>query len=258
MKNDLTSKKYLDAKSAGCLVGYSPDYVTRLAREEKIIAIQSGRQWLVDIDSLKLFSLTAEAEKRERANRIRFERKRELAESTVMKEVAAIETSDQFSQSLALIQTGAVAVCLFLLMQITWFAFEQDVNPAAVANGFNSLVQDLSSVTYEPIASLASSQTASLSFVLNPDKNQKAIDESHDDGVVTAPADVFDGVIVVEESLAAKELLHDMRESFSDEVQVEFDGADTGVITPEFKNNKDGQSYRFLLTPVRAHLQGSE
>jgi len=52
-----TSKRVQKARDAAALVSYSPDYVSRLAREGKILAEQRGRDWYVDIDSLKLFVL---------------------------------------------------------------------------------------------------------------------------------------------------------------------------------------------------------
>ena len=53
---------FLPIKEAAKLVLYSRDYVARLAREQKIVAMQVERQWFVDTVSLKNFAETAELE----------------------------------------------------------------------------------------------------------------------------------------------------------------------------------------------------
>ena len=58
-------------------IGYSPDYITRLAREEKIIAAQIGRKWFVDLESLTNYSSTAAIEQKLRQQQLSDERKRE-------------------------------------------------------------------------------------------------------------------------------------------------------------------------------------
>ena len=49
-------KKMHDIKSAAEVSGYSRDHVTSLARANKIVAAQVGRQWFVDLDSLKQYA----------------------------------------------------------------------------------------------------------------------------------------------------------------------------------------------------------
>ena len=51
----INNKIYLRSKDAAVDAGYTSDYVTRLAREGKIIAEQVGRQWFVDPKSLEEF-----------------------------------------------------------------------------------------------------------------------------------------------------------------------------------------------------------
>jgi len=57
---------------------YSRDYVTRLAREEKIQASLIGRQWFVDLDSLKAYSENSAIEQELRKKQLSAERKREI------------------------------------------------------------------------------------------------------------------------------------------------------------------------------------
>lgn len=65
-------------KEALKVVSYSKDYIARLAREGKIVGSQIGRQWFVDIVSLKNFSAEAVAIEDVRKQKLSLERKREL------------------------------------------------------------------------------------------------------------------------------------------------------------------------------------
>lgn len=65
-------------KEALKVVSYSKDYIARLAREGKIVGSQIGRQWFVDIVSLKNFSADAVAVEDVRKQKLSLERKREL------------------------------------------------------------------------------------------------------------------------------------------------------------------------------------
>jgi hypothetical protein len=51
----LNGNTYIGSKDAGKLVGYSYDYVSRLAREGKVIAQKVGQSWFIDPESLQSF-----------------------------------------------------------------------------------------------------------------------------------------------------------------------------------------------------------
>ncbi|MCA9365888.1 hypothetical protein KC723_03250, partial [Candidatus Kaiserbacteria bacterium] len=67
-------KNLIAVKEAAQAVGYSRDYITRLAREQKIIAAQISRQWFVNLGSLQSFVELVEIEKMARKNQLRAER----------------------------------------------------------------------------------------------------------------------------------------------------------------------------------------
>lgn len=75
---EINGEQFLPAKIAATQVGYTGDYVTRLAREEKIFASKVGRQWFVSVRSLDEFVSTAEAEKEKWREALRSERKEGL------------------------------------------------------------------------------------------------------------------------------------------------------------------------------------
>src|SRR3990167_2327687 len=73
--------EYITAGDAGRVVGYTSDYVARLAREKKVRGRRIGRQWLVDPQSLTLFVADAEKQKLLRGDAVRQERKKEHAQT---------------------------------------------------------------------------------------------------------------------------------------------------------------------------------
>ena len=126
-------KKFLPVREAAKLVSYHNDYVSKLAREGKIEAKKSGRQWLVDIESLKLFSLEAEAEKRELRQRLSLERKKEIEGGQADRVYSSVTrnakpknaetTASKYDQpTFALLETAAVFTCLLLIVSVAYSA----------------------------------------------------------------------------------------------------------------------------------------
>lgn len=77
-------------KEAAKIASYSRDYVTRLAREKKIVATQIGQQWFIDIISLKSFVEASALEQTVRQQQLSLERKRE---QTMKEETEKIKKS---------------------------------------------------------------------------------------------------------------------------------------------------------------------
>ena len=57
--------------------GYSRDYITKLARDKKILATQIGRQWFVDISSLETYAQKSALEQKVRQQELSATRKAE-------------------------------------------------------------------------------------------------------------------------------------------------------------------------------------
>ena len=74
---EIDGKKLHSIKHAASATGYSRDYITKLAREQKIFAAQVGRQWYVEMDSLMSYSSVMAAEQKIRQQQLSDERKRE-------------------------------------------------------------------------------------------------------------------------------------------------------------------------------------
>lgn len=247
---EIDGKKYLSARSASKLVGYSSDYVTRLARQGKIDAERIENQWFVEPESLKLFTLNAEAEKRNRKEKLREERLSERSESLrhANEEVLISQMNSARNSSIA--QTAILTACLFLLLNIFWFSYESKLNTTALFGGLSEIGSLLSDAVIEPIPEFVS-QVASFAFVQDLERNSDLPEtlQVEQDSSGSDQSD-FQGIVLFGEEEGDDEYIENVRESFSDEVQVDFDSEDSGVITPVFKE-RDGESYRFLLVPVK-------
>lgn len=106
-----TKVKFLPVREAADLVSYTPDYVAKLARQDKIKAHQEGRQWMVDVDSLKLFELQGEADRKRRAEQLRNERLRELASVQQTAVEQNVISHTQATTAPALLLTAVTVAC---------------------------------------------------------------------------------------------------------------------------------------------------
>jgi excisionase family DNA binding protein len=81
---DINGRSFAPIKEAALLTTYSRDYITRLAREGKIAASYLGRQWFVDVDSLRQYAEHVALEQEVRKRQLSEERKqeRQLREAT--------------------------------------------------------------------------------------------------------------------------------------------------------------------------------
>ena len=76
---DINGKELLSIKEVISKVDYSRDYITRLAREKKIVATQIRRRWYIDLESLKNYQLVVQAEQEIKKRQLSDERKRDLS-----------------------------------------------------------------------------------------------------------------------------------------------------------------------------------
>jgi uncharacterized membrane protein len=106
------SRDLIPVKIASELVPYSRDYITRLARDSRVTAIQIDRQWFVDRTSLLNFHAHSEIEDSVRSRRLSQLRKSELEARIAHEarlEVIAKNLFDRRRHTLA--QTVLILVC---------------------------------------------------------------------------------------------------------------------------------------------------
>ena len=84
---EINGEIFLPLKDAAKQVSYSKDYVAKLAREQKIVATQIGRQWFVDTISLKNFAEISLLELSVRKQQLSRQRKSEQVVKQEVKEV---------------------------------------------------------------------------------------------------------------------------------------------------------------------------
>ncbi|MEY2665676.1 MAG: hypothetical protein RLZZ480_781 [Candidatus Parcubacteria bacterium] len=118
---DINGKKMQSIKSAALHTGYSRDYITKLAREEKIVATQVGRNWFVDLDSLEQYASLVAEESKLRQQQLSEERKQVLRmkveEERAVKAQAALHAKRLRRSKLA-------AVSVLILGLVTGFALQ--------------------------------------------------------------------------------------------------------------------------------------
>lgn len=108
---EIDHKEMHDIRSAAELSGYSRDHVTSLARGNKIVAAQIGRQWYVDLDSLQQYAHITQLEQKVKQKHLGEERKsnRELIEKLEEGKNRKVATKVQHAQK---IKTSALALLL--------------------------------------------------------------------------------------------------------------------------------------------------
>lgn len=82
---------YIPARDAALEVRLHPDYIARLARQERIQGKRVGRRWYVDPVSLQQFLSEQSAEKEERRERLKKARRREYGSGAGETAITAIE-----------------------------------------------------------------------------------------------------------------------------------------------------------------------
>jgi len=230
----------LSATDAGRQFGYTNDYITRLAREKKILATRVGRQWYVDPASIENFIVKAEEAKKAYAEKIRTERKLEQVTEVQAEEVVSfVPMASQHTTTL--VKTGilvgvsaVVGVFLFTFVQIAPLERYTETSPAGVL----AAVKNAASWVY--------------SFGFGSEVEREGeVTNIADNSLpehISKMADDPSGLVVLPHGSSLT--LEEVARSFSDEVSIEKDAdGKSGVITPSFQSGSS-TPYRFLLVPV--------
>ncbi len=253
----INGDSFLPIKEAAKLVLYSRDYVARLAREQKIVAMQVERQWYVDTVSLKNFAEAAELEQTVRHHQLSLERKREqitkqkivLIKSDVKKKARSIRLEAQLVATFVLgfgLMTGAgiyTASALFSLQSKSVAqvgeAMTTPVVPVAnIAVSTSTIAEDIFAVAKPQATTLLTTIVEQPLFV--DEAETRAMSASDSEGVFLLSRNGE-----VRNAEAVKAL-------FSDDVAVKFLDDNTGVITytPE-----KGKANEFMFVSVPAETK---
>ncbi len=241
MNNDglTTNPHHISSVDAGRQFGYTNDYVSRLAREKKVLASRVGRQWYVDVESLQSFIKKTEEAKKENSERLREERKKErvlLADGGTVELLTLAP-----SRAATLAKTGAV-LCASVMMGGLIFVGAENISAgkswsAAVFPALRQIALRVYGLGENPESLRAQSSGAAAYMGASTVAEKKAPQE----GIVVLPNE--EGIGAMSDS--------EIRDSFSDEVGITRDEDNqSGIITPVFKD-REAEGYRFLLVPVR-------
>ena len=250
---------YLSSKEAGRISGYTNDYISRLAREEKIEATRVGTQWFVEPKSLDAFLQFAEKAREARKEMLRAERQKErtnfslgatpvFASAMSMPSPLSVRPFD-FSvdqstahQTALLAVLSGVAVAVLLVLLPPTISGQNSASFLSAVNrlgSFASVEGLLPHFSMDAFGDLISSKLFGGLFVTTEiPKNAAGSADSDLEGVVVMP------------STTPEKTLQSVRNSFSDNVEVTLDkGGRSGVITPVFKEGV-GNTYRFVMVPL--------
>lgn len=240
MSNVLTinGKKYIQSNQLAREFGYTTDYIGRLAREEKILATQVGRQWFVEPESLRVFSHQAQIEKEIRKEELRQRRKIEhLAHAK--KETPVLQMK---SSVLALAQLLLILSCGAFVGGLGFVVNSEGLGWSDLQQGSAAMVL-LASEAFDPLPSDA------LYLLPGSVKNDAASDESSVSTSEATELRFADLPLFPVRTPVGTSSPDAVTAQFSDEVAVTTDAEGNQIVRPIFKDETESTE-RFLLVPV--------
>ena len=248
----INGKKFEPSAALAREFGYSMDYISRLAREGKVEATRVGRQWFIEAISLKKFVEDISKQKEVSREQLRTERKRELVAHSQNSVTHNLKVNNfsvgDITEKAAVAQSGrahnfakiASTTAGSALVMVAGLLSAAVISPDNFYSFYSAL--DFNKTTHDFSVQRGSDVAAGAlgSWFKTTETAQVTVEKGSD---IRAS-----GIVVLEEEKSSAELER-IRASFSDEVEVDFKGEDTGVITPVFKKSK-GEGYQFLLVPV--------
>lgn len=221
-------------KEAAQLVSYSRDYITRLAREKKITATYLGRQWFVDMESLKSYVETSVLENEIRKKQLSVERKNEGQLKKAVEEQHTLHLKKAKSLH-ARVVTVASLVLMFGLM--TGLATNQLITfsnspQPQVANTYDTKLSQSEMVANisSPVSDDSSYAVASLT---NPT-------ESFGTQEIRSLGDIQNGILLlpnggqaeIEKVLSDKVVVRELSDGTKEVVRVDATGREVGNAVP--------------------------
>lgn len=231
--------EFISVKDAASRSSYTRDYITRLARDEKVVATQVKRQWFIDPVSLQNFIESAKIEREIRGQLLREERRRE--QQAHGKNVTSEQVREHVTRAPlhAYLATASVVVCgLFLGVVI------HATNPVGSMFGSTNQIAQVATTQdghddLHTQTSLPAVETARRALV--PDvSNDRVVGQrtfSGNEGVLLLPVGVASSGDTVVDEL------------FSDEVTLTYRSANEGVVTTQLRDGA-GTPLAFVMVPV--------
>jgi hypothetical protein len=220
---------------------YTPDYVSRLAREGKIVATNVNRKWFIDVVSFEEFVLSTDLQKEARSEELKKLRRVDRLLHT--QEVKQHIVKDTSRVHIAVAESFAVLMCGAFVGLLGWSVSGADVTPSDLATGFeNAYTQIADALTPSPNLFNTFTNWSVVASVQEPFAQQDRQPQVVPEQIINNPVSGNSEATTVPERSTG---MH-----FSDEVDVRFVEDGTGVVRPVFRDMVDGKEYQMLLTPV--------
>jgi excisionase family DNA binding protein len=236
---EIGNKKLYAVREASRQVSYSRDYVTRLAREGKILASQIGRQWYVDLDSLKNYAEVSRIEADIRKAHLSAKRKQEQIFHTTKEQYETIrEKTATASQKKAIATAGSV-LAVGLLAGV--FGYSALMTPGS----FDSAISQTTATNQY------SQMAANVKAALNTNVSDTATTRSDANSVSSAietTESISQGILVLPLGTNT-----DPAAVFSDEVRIytATSGKQTAVLV-DVNGVESDREVPFVMVPVKA------
>jgi len=243
----INGKKYIPSGVVAAEVNYSSDYISKLAREERILGTQIGRQWFIEPHSLKTYLAQIKIEKEISKEQLR--RVRKLEHKTPVKNT--VQTVDAKQHSIfdfaVLAQAFAVVMCGLFLGSLVWLTEVEALSSSDVAVGAEKLASyvvqsvypfDLSKYFSDDTRSFTAASAESAAFIVK--------DARVEDGALYTQLPQFP---LREIEVESYENRVRVQNQFSDEVVATDDVNGAIILKPVFKNRVPNGDF-FIVTPV--------
>jgi hypothetical protein len=239
----INGKTYIQSNVLALRFNYTPDYIGKLAREEKILGTQIGRQWFIEEGSLETFLRQAEIQKNIRKEELSLKRKAEhVAHQKLQKPIDSPKL-----KILALAEAVAVMACVFLAGSLGFVATDEGLGAEEFALGAQESVA-LIAESILPFGNTPAPQTFVASTVRSVRAEPAFEIEVPQEPMVFADLPQTPAEIPSASSTEAETV---PSEYFSDEV-VRMPGEEgEEYVVPVFRNGVLGLK-RYVVTPINA------
>ncbi|MCB9810517.1 MAG: helix-turn-helix domain-containing protein [Candidatus Nomurabacteria bacterium] len=233
--------KMLSLKLAAKQVSYSRDYISKLARDKKIVATQVGRHWFIDIVSLERFIDSVNLEQSIRKHHLSHERRREL---NIKQEVQSIVSGVNIAVKLA--EQRSLFISAFVML-LGFFVGGVIYSNADINSYYKNIWinQNIESTSLVAQTAREVNLSPEVSTLLSSGNTEYPIffdeSETRDVGMDNG------GVFLLSPGSAYSD--EDIKKMFSDPVKIEYTGENAGIISYQ---NQDGEimEYPFVSVPT--------
>ncbi len=246
---EIDGRTFSSIKEAAQLTSYSRDYITRLAREGKIAASYVGRQWFIDVTSLKNYAeniaLEHEARKRLLSEERKQERRvREAVESLQTLHIKKSKTLHVRSVVAASLVLGFGLLSGLATYQVISFS---EMPPMVVAKESNVGESTRVAITPQAESMPAQAGAAAVSRATPSTVTTEAEAVAEASATQRPLGDVTEGVLLLPQSGSVAEV----PALFSDTVEVrQLSDGTSVVVRVDAAGNQIGNEVPFVVVPV--------